>query len=153
MKQPKPSLPQQTDLSIVIPAYCEERRIGMSLDELAGFLNENAFFKQKRAEVIVVSADCSDRTHEIVLTKQSRFKDLRLVKTEPNRGKGYSVRQGMLEATGNIIIFMDADLATPLHHMEAFYTACDGRQRHCGWYAQFTRLPSKHFAASRLFRG
>src|SRR6266567_1385771 len=125
MTCPKLSPPSRPDLSIVIPAFCEERRIGLTLEILALFLKNDNFFEGKTVEVIVSSADCPDKTHEIVLEKQSLFPSLQLLNTGPNRGKGYSVQQGMLQAAGKIIIFMDADLATPLRHLEKFYRACE----------------------------
>ena len=65
---------KQPDLSIVIPAYREEKRIGATLDELADFLKRDRFFKQKDVEVLVVAADTPDRAHEIVTAKQELFK-------------------------------------------------------------------------------
>lgn len=112
---------QRPDLSIVIPAYREERRIGQTLDELAAYLRDNEFFKQKAVELIVVAADAPDRTHEIVMSKQGLFKDFKLLRPGLKVGKGRDVRMGVLSASGAAVLFMDADLATPLHHIEQFY--------------------------------
>jgi dolichyl-phosphate beta-glucosyltransferase len=116
---------RQPDLSIVIPAYREENRIGNTLDELAEFLNQNVFFKKKNVEVIIVAADTSDNTHKIVRLKHSLFKQLTLLKPGPHFGKGRDVQYGMLRATGKYAVFMDADLATPLSHLEEFYATCE----------------------------
>lgn len=116
---------KQPDLSIVIPAYCEERRIGKTLDELAAFLVRDTSFKHQDVEVIVVAADSPDKTHEIVLTKQRLFKNLLLLKPGARVGKGRDVQHGMQRAHGKFITFMDADLATPLHHLHEFYNACE----------------------------
>ncbi len=124
MKSLKTSAPKQPDLSIVIPAYREERRIGRTLDELAVFLKRDAFFKLKDVEVLVVAANAPDKTHEIVVAKQRLFRRFTLLKPGPRVGKGRDVQYGMLRASGKIIVFMDADLATPLHHLEKFYTSC-----------------------------
>lgn len=125
MRSPTKPAKKQPDLSIVIPAYQEEKRIGKTLDELANFLEKDAFFKEKEVEVIVIAADTPDKTHEIVESKHTLFKQLSLLMPGPHSGKGRDVRLGMLEARGKYIVFMDADLATPLHHLMEFYKACE----------------------------
>lgn len=117
---------KQPDLSIIVPAYCEERRIGRSLDELARFLRDDSFFKHKSVEVLVVAADAPDRTHEIAEDKLRLFQNAQLLKPGSRVGKGRDVQYGMRRARGKLAIFMDADLATPLHHLREFYDACHG---------------------------
>jgi dolichyl-phosphate beta-glucosyltransferase len=109
------------DLTIVIPAYREEKRIGKTLDELAVYLKTETEIKDRPVEVLVVSADSPDKTHEIVLSKQSKFANLKLLKPGKKVGKGRDVQYGMLRAKGEAVIFMDADLATPLVHLSKFY--------------------------------
>ena len=113
------------DLSIIIPALGEERRIGKTLDELAQYLKTDAFFNGKSVEVIVVSADSPDRTHEIVAKKQRLFQTFVFIKPGPRLGKGRDVQTAMLRSRGEKVIFMDADLATPLHHIPQFYGSCE----------------------------
>lgn len=113
------------DLSIVIPAYLEEKRIASTLDRLAHFLKYDSYFKNKEVEVIVVAADAGDRTHEIVETKKYQFKSFVFLKPGSRVGKGRDVQYGMLRARGKFVIFMDADLATPLHHLEKIYKSCE----------------------------
>ncbi|MFN0083754.1 MAG: dolichyl-phosphate beta-glucosyltransferase [Blastocatellia bacterium] len=97
-------------LSIVIPAYNEEKRIGTTLTGTFDYLD----LQDYDAEVIVVDDGSRDRTAERVLDFQDRAGGrLRLVKNPGNRGKGYAVRNGMLAADGEILLFYDADLATP----------------------------------------
>jgi dolichyl-phosphate beta-glucosyltransferase len=115
----------QLDLTIVMPAYSEERRVGATLDELANFLKHDRFFKRKNVEVLVVTADSIDKTKQIVLARKKLFKNFKLLKPGPPVGKGRDVQFGMLRAKGNFIVYMDADLATPLHHLERFYKACE----------------------------
>lgn len=115
----KSSLP--FDLTIVIPAYREERRIGATLDELAEYLTKEKSLKKLSIEVLVVSANSPDKTHQVVLSKQKAFTSLQLLKPGARVGKGRDTRYGMLRAKGNTIIFMDADLATPLHYLPEFY--------------------------------
>ncbi len=115
MKQNRP------DLSIVIPALSEERRIGKTLDLLATYLREDPAMKQLQVEVVVVSADSNDRTHEIVAQKAAKFADFVFLKPGRRQGKGRDVQYGMLRARGRAVVFMDADLATPLHYLSHFY--------------------------------
>jgi len=97
-------------LSIVIPAYNEENRIGWTLTETFGYLDEQNY----ASEVIVVNGGSTDRTAETVCNFESRATGrLRFIENPGNRGKGYSVRNGMLQAAGEIVLFFDADLATP----------------------------------------
>lgn len=123
MRQPKKSSNTYFDLSIVIPALREEKRIGKTLDALARLLDHDALLKTLSVEVLVVAADSPDKTHQIVLSKKSNFKNLTLLKPGPKVGKGRDVQYGMVRALGAAIIFMDADLATPLHHLPKFYRA------------------------------
>lgn len=120
---------KQPDLSIIIPAYREEQRIGKTLDELAAFLGRNRFFKHRDIEVIIVAANAPDRTHELVTAKQPLFNvknlSFTLLKPGPHVGKGRDVQYGMLRSHGKYVVFMDADLATPLHHLVNFYNTCD----------------------------
>lgn len=120
----KQHIQNQPDLTIVIPAYQEEKRIGQTLDELAAFLKQDAYFKPKGVEVLVVASDSQDKTVAIVTSKRSLFNQLQLLQPGPVVGKGRDVQYGMLRASGKIAVFMDADLATPLHHLQTFYEAC-----------------------------
>lgn len=114
---------RKPDLTIVIPALHEERRIGATLDELAQYLKADGFFKSRRVEVLVVAADTADRTWKIVESKQRQFKNLELLKPGAPVGKGRDVQYGMQKARGRLTVFMDADLATPLYHLQEFYQA------------------------------
>jgi glycosyltransferase involved in cell wall biosynthesis len=97
-------------LSIVIPAYNEENRIGRTLTETFDYLDKQNY----SSEVIVVNDGSTDHTAETVRNFESRARGrLRLIENPGNRGKGYSVRNGMLQAAGEIALFFDADLATP----------------------------------------
>ena len=111
----KPS--QHIDLSIVIPALREEKRIGKTLDELADFITSDPLMKTLRVEVIVVAAEGGDKTVQVVQTKQKKFSHLLILEPGPVVGKGRDVRFGILRAKGAAVMFMDADLATPLKHM------------------------------------
>jgi len=112
---------KQPDLSIVIPALAEEKRIGKTLDTLAHFLQTDAVISKLYVEVVVVAADSTDKTHEIAQQKAKLFKQFTLLRPGPKVGKGRDVQYGMLRANGKAVLFMDADLATPLRYMARFY--------------------------------
>ena len=97
-------------LSIIIPAYNEENRIGRTLAGTFEYLDAQSY----DSEVLVVNDGSRDRTAEVVLEFAKRTSGrLRLVENPGNRGKGFAVRNGMLQAAGEIALFYDADLATP----------------------------------------
>lgn len=101
-------------LSIVIPAYNEEKRIGRSLEDILQFLSTVSY----RAEVVVVNDGSKDKTADIVSERVDKFRDrghdLRLLTNDPNRGKGFSVKRGLNEARGDVVLFTDADLSSPI---------------------------------------
>ncbi len=98
------------DISIVIPAYNESARLGGTLDQILEFIREQAW----DAEVIVVDDGSRDGTAELVRNCACNNSMVRLVQNPGNRGKGYSVRNGVLSARGAIILFTDADLSSPI---------------------------------------
>lgn len=111
------------ELSIVIPAFREEKRIGRTLDGLAEYLSCQDFVNPEHVEVIVVSADSTDKTHAIVADKLCQFAHGVFIKPGPKVGKGRDVKVGMLQARGRAVLFMDADMATPLKYIGQFYCA------------------------------
>ena len=97
-------------LSIVIPAYNEENRIIKTLEGTFDYLNAQRY----DSEVLVINDGSRDRTAEKVHEFATRTSGrLRLIENPGNRGKGYAIRNGMLQASGEIRLFYDADLATP----------------------------------------
>ncbi|HYV24668.1 MAG TPA: glycosyltransferase, partial [Pyrinomonadaceae bacterium] len=93
-------------LSIVVPAYNEAARLGRSLQEIVRHLNDT----RQPSEVIVVDDGSTDETTEIARQslQDSDVVTTRVVRYEENRGKGYAVRLGLLEARANIALFSDA---------------------------------------------
>ncbi len=96
--------------SIVIPAYNESARLGGTLEKVLAYVHA----RQWNAEVIVVNDGSRDNTAEIAHQFAAKDPVLRIVNNPGNRGKGYSVRNGMLHARGRIVLFSDADLSSPI---------------------------------------
>lgn len=96
-------------LSLVIPAFNEEKRLTMTLPVL---WNEVCRLFPE-FEIIVVDDGSTDKTAEIVMDFSKQKSGVRLIRYEKNRGKGYAVRTGVLAATGDLVLFSDADLSTP----------------------------------------
>lgn len=101
-------------LSIAVPAYNEQARILATLEQMADYYSKQSY----RWEATIVSDGSTDRTVELVENFIEGRPEFRLDAYAPNRGKGYAVRRGMLAARGEIALFMDADLATPLSQTE-----------------------------------
>jgi dolichyl-phosphate beta-glucosyltransferase len=101
-------------LSVIIPAYNEEKRISNTLLDIDHYLSKQDY----SYEIIVVSDGSKDKTAQIVKKFTDLIKNLRLIDNKENHGKGWVVRQGMLEAQGEIRLFMDADNATTIEHFE-----------------------------------
>ena len=114
-----PTSPGQPAYSIVIPAYNEGARIAASLDKVLAFVAQRGW----NAEVIVVNDGSRDDTAEIVRRSQGAHPTLRLLENPGNRGKGYSVRNGMLHASGDVLLFSDADLSSPIQEAEKLFAA------------------------------
>jgi glycosyltransferase involved in cell wall biosynthesis len=109
-------------LSIVIPAYNEEKRLPSTLDQVIAFLRQSSY---SPFEVIVVDDGSRDGTAEVALAAARRHAEIRLLQNPGNRGKGYSVRQGMLEARHEWVLFSDADLSAPIEEVTKLFEAID----------------------------
>lgn len=107
--------------SIIIPAYNEAARIGNSLEKILGYAARRGW----SAEVIVVNDGSRDDTAAVVEGFLVRYPELRLLANPGNRGKGYSVRHGMLEARGDVRLFTDADLSSPIEEAEKLFAALE----------------------------
>jgi dolichyl-phosphate beta-glucosyltransferase len=102
-------------LSILIPAYNEEKRLPQTLRRVLEWIARGSF---SFLEVIVVDDGSRDGTTRVVEEFAKDNKCLRLVRNPGNRGKGYAVRNGMLEAKGEWILYTDADLSAPIEELE-----------------------------------
>ena len=105
--------------SIIIPAYNESGRIRPTLDELLRYAQQCKW----DAEILVVDDGSSDDTREIVREYGKEHSQILLVENPGNRGKGYSVRNGMLHARGEICLFTDADLSSPIAEAQKLFEA------------------------------
>jgi dolichyl-phosphate beta-glucosyltransferase len=102
-------------LSIVVPAYNEAQRLGLTIRTINDYLEEQSF----ESELIVVDDGSSDETVQVAeqhLVKSGRISS-QVIKVSPNRGKGHAVFTGLLAATAPIALFTDADLSTPITEM------------------------------------
>ncbi len=106
-------------LSIVIPAYNESARIEAALERVLSCVRE----RQWDAEVLVVDDGSKDDTAAIVSRWAERHGNLHLIQNSGNRGKGYSVRNGLLQASGQVVMFTDADLSSPMEEAELLLAA------------------------------
>jgi glycosyltransferase involved in cell wall biosynthesis len=103
----------QPSLSIIIPAYNEEARIGSTLRAMLRYLD-----KFDNIEVIVVDDGSTDRTNAVVRAALVESRGpCQLIRYDENRGKGYAVRVGLLSASAPIAVFSDADLSTPISEL------------------------------------
>src|SRR3989344_1964669 len=112
---------EKIKLSIVIPAYNEAERIGGTLLDVDKYISEQDY----SYEILVVNDGSTDNTVDVVNSYKKLVNNLRLLDNPKNHGKGYVVRQGMLEAKGEWRLFMDADGSTSLDHVEKMWPTAD----------------------------
>jgi glycosyltransferase involved in cell wall biosynthesis len=101
-------------LSIVIPAYNEERRLPATLDRVMEYLAQ----RPEEWEILVVNDGSRDNTAGLVESYSAKNQRVRLLNNPGNLGKGYAVRNGMLAAQGDWILFTDSDLSSPIEELE-----------------------------------
>jgi glycosyltransferase involved in cell wall biosynthesis len=108
----------QRSISIIIPAYNEEKRLPATLAAVQEYLGRSSW---DFAEIVVVDDGSRDGTVEV-----ARAAGVRVLQNPGNRGKGYSVKHGALEAKGNWVLFTDADLSAPIGELEKLWSAVEG---------------------------
>lgn len=100
-------------LSVIIPAYNEEKRIAKTLVSVGDYLVKQSY----ESEILVINNNSKDQTAHIAGGFRDQYKNLHVI-NEPRQGKGYAVTKGMLEAHGEFRLFMDADNSTTIDHLE-----------------------------------
>lgn len=108
-------------LSVIIPAYNEEKRIEKTLLSIHEYLSRQSY----DYEILVVDDGSKDKTVEVTSNLKFKIFNLKLIKNQVNHGKGWVVRQGMLEALGGLRLFMDADNSTTIDQVAGFLTFFD----------------------------
>ncbi|MCY7377300.1 MAG: glycosyltransferase family 2 protein [Pyrinomonadaceae bacterium] len=102
----------KADLSIIVPAFNEESRLGDSVGKILAYLKQT----NPHAELIGVDDGSNDKTAEVAETACADFPEIKsqVIRYETNRGKGFAVKTGLLAASADIALFSDADLSTPI---------------------------------------
>lgn len=111
-------------LSLIIPAFNEETRIGTSLDRILSFLRSQPY----SSEVIIVDDGSQDRTRDLIRERYGNQDGVRVYHQPRNLGKGEAVKQGMLLGSGEYLFFSDADLSVPIEMLRLFLTHLES---HC----------------------
>lgn len=137
---------------MVIPAYNEERRLPATLDRVLAWLDSQPL---EFRELIVVDDGSTDGTAKLVESVRAAHLCVRLLENPGNRGKGYSVRHGMLEARGEWVLFSDADLSTPIEDAMQLFAVAMGAEADIaiGSRAVDRSLVSVHQSALRELSG
>jgi len=112
-------------LSIIIPAYNEVSCLATSVHELIQYLKARYDSFAKETEIILVIDGATDGTLEMALGLAQAYPNVQVLVNSPNKGKGFSVRRGMLAAHGAKCVFMDADLSTPLSMLDGMLRELD----------------------------
>jgi len=141
-------------LSVVIPAYNEEKRIAATLLDIDKYLSKQNYIY----EIVVVNDGSKDNTSQLVKKMQELVKNLRLIDNVENHGKGWVTKQGMLEAKGEYRIYVDADNAISIDQIENFWSYLKNYdvvigsigvrgakiEEQAGWYRRFLGKISKY---------
>jgi len=138
-------------LSVVIPAYNEALRIRRTLEQVRRYLETRAF----PCELILVDDGSQDETPRLLAEFCQHRPWARVLRNEPNRGKGYTVRRGVLEAGGRFVLFTDADLSAPIEEANKLLAALEstGADAAVGSRALDRRLIGVHQPWRREFAG
>ena len=112
------------DVSVIVPAYNEQRRIGKTLEAINDYFSHTPLTRQ----IIVVDDGSDDQTSEAVGELRKDISDLRVITYHPNRGKGYAIKKGLEESHGAYVLFTDADNSTPIEEFERFYPLLKNNQ-------------------------
>jgi dolichyl-phosphate beta-glucosyltransferase len=137
------------ELSIIIPAYNEESRLPATLERIAAYVNDC----RREVEVLVVDDGSTDRTAAVAESFRGKMPALRVVPNRVNRGKGFSVRHGIEQAHGRIVLFTDADLSAPIEEADKLIAALAQFDVAIGSRAVNRSLITAHQSRLREFAG
>jgi len=137
------------ELSIVIPSFNEELRLPVTLAEISAYIRAS----KRETEVIVIDDGSTDRTADVANSFSGEIQRLLVIANKKNRGKGYSVRHGMLEARGRIVLFTDADLSAPIDEADKLIAALADHDVAIGSRALNRSLISVHQSVFREYAG
>jgi dolichyl-phosphate beta-glucosyltransferase len=137
------------DLSIVIPSFNEELRLPLTLANISAYIRAS----KPETEVIVVDDGSTDRTTDVANSFRGEIQRLRVIGNDRNRGKGYSVRHGMLEARGRVVLFTDADLSAPIDEADKLLAALADHDVAIGSRALDRSLIAVHQSVFREYAG
>ncbi len=150
-------LAQQPYLSLVLPAYNEEQRLGASLRKLADYLGRQGY----DCEILIVDDGSTDATTEVAEKAAASMPEkvqLRVLTHHQNQGKGAAVKTGCLAASGRYVVFTDVDLASPLEDCEGIIKALSesadvvaGTRVQPGGYDMRRSQPRSRRVMGRLF--
>jgi glycosyltransferase involved in cell wall biosynthesis len=141
--------PEPIELSIIVPSYNEELRLPASLDRIAAYVAGSG----RSTEVLVVDDGSKDRTAAVAAAYAESIPNLRVLANGENHGKGYSVRHGMLEARGKIVLFTDADLSAPIEEADKLLAVMERYDLAIGSRAMDRSLIKVHESPFREFAG
>jgi glycosyltransferase involved in cell wall biosynthesis len=143
------SMSASPELSIVIPAFNEEARLPGTMTKISAYIRA----RQHASEVIVVDDGSRDRTADIARSFEKEIPRLLVLSNERNRGKGFSVRRGMLEAGGQFVLFTDADLSAPIEEADKLLAALTNHDVAIGSRAMNRSLISVRQSVFREYAG
>ncbi len=104
-------------LSVIIPAYNEERRLPKTLQSISQYFSQQTY----DYEILIINDGSKDNTAQVARQMEKEFANVRLIDNKENHGKGYVVRKGMLEAKGKYRLFTDADNSTSIDQVEKMW--------------------------------
>jgi len=136
-------------LSILVPSFNEEVRLPQTLKSIADYIQTSNL----QTEVLVIDDGSTDGTARIAETFRGSIPGLRVLSNGTNRGKGYSVRSGALEARGDYLLFTDADLSAPIEEASKLLSALQTYDVAIGSRAMNRNLIEVHESAFREFAG
>ncbi|MFW6233692.1 MAG: dolichyl-phosphate beta-glucosyltransferase [Nanoarchaeota archaeon] len=102
------------EISIIIPAYNEEKRIEPTIIKILKYIKP----KFNKFELLIIDDGSKDKTIDIISKYQKENNEIKILKNIKNKGKGYSVKKGILDSKYDLVLFSDSDLATPIEELE-----------------------------------